>query len=265
MKCFCLLAAAWCALAGTSAAHDTWLQTNTNIVRTGDVIHVDLLLGNHGNDHRDFKLAGKINAQQSTCEVIQPDGTRIDLRPNLADVGYTPQEGFWTGRFVPGQAGLHLLAHTSDKVVSYAPARSVKSAKAFFVASESLDKVTPGMPGFDRPLGHALELVPLANPIAPMGPGQPIRVRLLYQGKPMADGRVSFIPRGHTLSESFDETYERKTDQHGDASFTPTVGTYYLVVAHHEEPQQRGDGYERTKYSATLCIYVPQICPCCAE
>ncbi|MGZ3489481.1 MAG: DUF4198 domain-containing protein, partial [Isosphaeraceae bacterium] len=29
-------------------AHDTWVQTNSSIVRTGDVVHIDLMLGNHG-------------------------------------------------------------------------------------------------------------------------------------------------------------------------------------------------------------------------
>lgn len=44
-----------------STAHDTWVETNTSVVRTGDVVHVDLKLGNHGNEHRDFKLASKIS------------------------------------------------------------------------------------------------------------------------------------------------------------------------------------------------------------
>jgi uncharacterized GH25 family protein len=98
-----------------------------------------------------------------------------------------------------------------------------------------------------------------------MGPGTPIAVRLLHQGKPLADARVSFIPRGETLSESFDKLYERRTDDKGEASFIPTTGNYYLVVAHHDEPQESGPGYERTKYSATLTVFVPQICSCCAE
>jgi len=46
-------------LARTALAHDTWVQTNTNLIRSGDAVHVDLMLGNHGNDHRDFKLASK--------------------------------------------------------------------------------------------------------------------------------------------------------------------------------------------------------------
>jgi hypothetical protein len=43
------------------------------------------------------------------------------------------------------------------------------------------------------------------------------------------------------------------------------LGTYHLIVAHHDEPQERGAGYDRTKYSATLTVLVPQVCPCCNE
>ena len=60
------------ALAAPVAAmgHDTWVQTNTNLVRTGDAVHIDLMLGNHGNEHRDFKLAGKLALEGATLEVI---------------------------------------------------------------------------------------------------------------------------------------------------------------------------------------------------
>jgi len=252
-------------LAGAVAAHDTWVQTNTNVVRASDNVHVDLMLGNHGNDHRDFKLASKIDLDGCTLAVLAPDGKRYDLKDRLIDTGYTPREGFWTARFAGAQPGLYLVAHTSDKVVSYAPTRSVKSAKTFFVVSKSLDRVSPDNPGFDKPLGHALELVPETNPVTPMGPGTPIKVRLLYKGKPLANAQVSFIPRGESLSEGFDKRYERLTDEQGRAAFTPKEGNYYLVVAHRVEPKESGKGYESTKYSATLTVLVPQICPCCGE
>jgi uncharacterized GH25 family protein len=254
-----LLWAGWC------AAHDTWLQTNTNVVRTGDVVHVDLLLGNHGNDHRDFKLAGKPDVAGSTLQILAPGGKSFDLADRLVDTGYAPQEGFWTTRFEPAETGLYVVGHLSDKIMSYAPVRSVKGAKSCFVVSPTLDKVAAENPGFERPLGHPLELVPLANPVTPMGPGTPIRVRLLYQGKPLPSARVSFIPRGHALAEGFDDEYERTTNDSGEASFTPTFGTYYLVVAHHLQPQERGPNYDHTKYSATLCVYVPQVCSCCSQ
>jgi uncharacterized GH25 family protein len=139
----------------------------------------------------------------------------------------------------------------------------LKSGKAFFVCSQSLDKVPLDVTGYDRVFGHPLELVMEANPIAPMGPGRPLKVRLLYRGKPLDKSRVSFIPRGATLAEGFDEKYERLTDAEGRASFTPNEGNYYLIVAHREEPEEKGEGFDKTKYSATIAVLVPQVCPCC--
>ncbi|MGB7159984.1 MAG: DUF4198 domain-containing protein [Tepidisphaeraceae bacterium] len=248
-----------------AAAHDTWVQTNTNIVRVGDAVHIDLLLGNHGNDHRDFKLAGKPDLANIKLEVIAPDGAKRDLKPTLADLGYAPKEGFWSTRFQPDKPGLYLIAQTSDAVVSYAPTRSIKSGKSFFVASKSLDKVPVENPGFDRVLGHALELVPLTNPVTPMGPGTPARVKLMYKGKPLAGATVSFIPRGETLSEGFDERHERKTADDGTATFEAKEANYYLIVAHQQDDTARGEGYTSTKYSATMSLFVPAICPCCGE
>lgn len=247
-------------------AHDTWVQTNAHIIRVGDVVHIDLMLGNHGNDHRDFKLAGKPTLDSSsTLEVIDPEGKRQDLKGVAVDMGLGAKEGYLSARYRADKPGLYLVSQTSDKVVDYAPKRSVKSAKAFFVASRSLDKVSENNPGFDRVLGHALELVPQANPVTPMGPGSKIKVQLLYKGKPLSEARVSFIPRGVALAEGFDARFERKTDDKGMASFEPAGANYYLVAAHHEDEADRGEKYESTKYSATLTVIVPGLCPCCGD
>jgi uncharacterized GH25 family protein len=263
IKLFRLAALAGVLIASASIAHDTWVQPNTNIVRVGDAIHLDLMLGNHGNEHRDFKLAGKPSMENSTLVVIAPDGKQYDLKSTAKDLGYAPQEGYWTTRFQPDKPGLYLVAEKDDKVVTYAPTRSIHSAKTFFVATPSLEKVPTSNPGFDRVLGHALELVPQSNPVTPMGPGTEIKVQVLFQGKPMAGARVSFVPRGQALSESFDERFERKTDEKGMALFEPTEANYYLIVAHHADPDAKGEGYTSTKYSATLTVFVPAICPCC--
>jgi uncharacterized GH25 family protein len=248
-------------------AHDTWVETNTNLVRAGDVVHLNLMLGNHGNTHRDFKLAGKPSLEGAGLEVVGPDGARYDLKDRLIDTGYTPQEGYWTTRFEPSKSGLYVVGSRSDRVMSYAPERSIKGAKTYFVASTSLDRPSAENPGFDKPLGHNLELVPVANPVTPMGPGTPIRVRLLYKGRPLAGERVSFIPRGATLKSDLDDRYERPTDENGEATFEPTEANTYLIVAHKTEPEQGGvlDGkpYTFTKYGATLTVFVPRVCPCC--
>src|SRR6185436_4135622 len=200
----------------------------------------------------DFKIAGKLAAESvGAFDVVAPDGKRYDLRPDLTDLGYAPKEGFHTAKFAPAVAGLYCAAQSSDGVVNHGKmVRSVRSAKVYFLASPSLDKVRSDWTGFDRPLGHALELVPQANPVAPMGPGAPIKVKLLFGGKPLAGVKVSFVPRGVTLKEGLDAEYERTTDKNGRASFTPKTGNYYLVVCHHET-DEKGDKFEATKYAAT--------------
>lgn len=251
-------------VAASAQAHDTWLQTNTALVRSSDAVYIDFVLGNHGNDHRDFKIAGKPGLEGSAIVVVGPDGSSLDLKPQLMDRGYAPKEGFWTARFEPVKPGLYLVGQTSDQVASYAPERVVRSAKTFFLVSEHLDRVPAAAPGYDRVLGHSLELVPTASTIAPMGPGTPIEVRLLFQGHPLAGEKVSFIPMGESLSGSFDTRYERRTDSNGRATFEPKEANYYLVVAHHVVPD-KGKRYDRINYAATLTVIVPAICPCCGE
>ncbi len=73
-----LLGAVSLLLASAAWAHDPWVQTNTNVIRPGDQVHVDLMLGNHGNNHRDFKLAGKVDPAAGTLEVVAPDGKRYE-------------------------------------------------------------------------------------------------------------------------------------------------------------------------------------------
>lgn len=247
-------------------AHDTWVQTNTSLVRTGDVVHLDLMLGNHGNDHRDFKLASKIGLDLvQSFEIYGPNGLRHDLKPELIDLGLAPKEGFYSARFVPAKPGRYRLVQTLDRVINHGkPIRAVKTAKAFFGVADSLDKPELTKEPWDAPLGTGLEFVLLSDPVLGTGPGKPIRVQLLHQGKPVADHKVSFIPRGGVLKEGTDPDYEVKTDKDGIASFTTKVGTYHLVVAHKQTSEKSGT-FESTAYSATMTLFVSQKCGCCAD
>ena len=55
------------------------------------------------------------------------------------------------------------------------------------------------------------------------------------------------------------------TDKEGVATFTPTEGNVYLIVSHRQAADQKGEGYDKTHYSATLTIAVPQLCPHCIK
>ncbi|HWA98337.1 MAG TPA: DUF4198 domain-containing protein [Pirellulales bacterium] len=258
---FTLVTLACCAWTTASVGHDTWVETNTNLVRTGDVVFIELRLGNHGNDHRDFKLASKVALEKCTWLVRDPEGKEYDLKPQAIDKGYAPNEGYWSARFVPTKPGLYSVVHTADS--GHLTTRGIKSGKTYFLVSDRLDKIAPASDDYTRACGHSLEIVAEANPVAPMGPGVPIKVRAMYRGKPMPEARVSFVPQGVTLAEGFDSQYEQTTDSEGLATFTPREGNRYLIVVHRHEPDEKGPGFDQTHYSATLTVYVPQICPCC--
>ena len=260
----CAAVLATLAVADAAAGHDTWVQTATLVARPDDVVHVDLALGNHGNDHRDFKLAGKLaSLEQATLGVRTPGGRTIDLVPDAVDLGYAPKEGYWSARFSAAEEGLHGIVHTLDRV--HGTKRTLKSAKAYFLVARTPAAAATAPGTCAEPLGHPLELVLETHPVLRAGPGREIKVRLLLRGKPLADERVSFIPRGAQLAEGFDPRFERRTDAEGRCSYTPREGNYLLVVAHHTAADERGADYDRTVCSATLVLNVPQRCACCDE
>lgn len=238
-----------------SQGHDTWVEVNTPEVRLGNPVHIDLKLGNHGNDHRDFKLHSLITLDHATLSVIEPCGCETDLIPRLHGTAYEPKQGYWTGRFVTSKAGLHAVAHRLD--VLHRTTRAIKSGKAFFFAGDPSDELGGETALSSRPMGHALELVPLTHPIVEAGAGKPFRVRVLFRGEPLANARVTSIPRGGELAEGFDPDFERMTGADGEAEFAPAEANVYLFVVHLRKPEERGDGYDATHYSATLTVAVP--------
>ena len=130
------LALAAPALAG---AHDIWIEPSASLVRPGGVFSLSLVLGNHGNAHRDFLPMGKVPVGKQSLFLVGADGRAGDMTATLLDSAPGSKEGMWTGRFGGGVPGL-LVAHSAfDAVMSYAPVRDVKSAKAFVMVSDEQD------------------------------------------------------------------------------------------------------------------------------
>lgn len=244
-------------LAVSAQAHDTWVEVNSPEVRAGNVVYVDLRLGNHGNDHRDFKLHSLITLDHATLTVRAPCGCVTDLKPDLIGTAYEPKQGYWTARYTTRAPGLYVVSHELDTI--HGTTRAVKSAKTYFVVGADPAAVKRPAVKCDQPLGHPLEIVPLTNPVTESGPDLPLRVRVVFERLPLAGARVSFIPRGQQLAAGFDETFERMTDQNGETSFTPTEANVLLIVVHHPQPERSGDGFQSTHYAATLTVAVPQV------
>jgi len=239
-------------------SHDLWSQSNTSLVRTGEVVHVGLCLGNHGNHHRDFMLAGRVSLDWIAADLVAPDGTRLDLRGDVTATASAEKEGYWSCPVIPETPGVYCIAMSLDRVMQHGKSiRGVRTAKSYFLASETLDNATLTSHSHDQPLGLPFELVLKTCPFTETQAGQPIIVQVLHQGKPISDVVVSFVPQGTTLAGDFDSQYEFRTNNEGVAKFVPTSGNRYLIVAHHTAEDEKSDEYESTSYASTITLHVP--------
>ncbi|WDQ14613.1 DUF4198 domain-containing protein [Rhodopirellula sp. P2] len=245
-------------LPAVASAHDTWIQTNSPVVRTGEVVHVDLRLGNHGNQHRDFKLAGLLTLDWTSLDQIRPDGTRSDLKPNLFTSASAEKQGYWTTPVTLTQPGVHQFVQKLDRIMNHGKSiRSIRTAKSYVLASDSLDAPKIGGHAHETAVGLPFEMVLDTCPLGEVCVGRSITVTVLHHGKPLQDAIVSFIPEGETLQGEMDPNYEFKTDASGNATFVPQQATRHLIAAHHTALDEKTEEFEFTSYATTIMLSVP--------
>ncbi len=250
-RLWCATLLAFNALLDTGTAHDTWVESGPLVQPIGEYAYVQLMLGNHGNNHRDFRLASKITLAPCTLSVMTPSGAAVDLKPQIVDMGHAEKEGFWAARYQIGEAGIHEVLHTLDTL--HGTIRAIKSAKTFILAqSHALGGAT--LQGrSDKVHGLGLELV-LLTPLDQLAAGQEVKIQVLRSGQPLKGARVSFIPRGARLAEDFDKNFERDSDDRGIVVFNPAEGNVVLAIVHLPAPEESGEGYTLTHYSAGIVL-----------
>ena len=99
-------------------------------------------------------------------------------------------------------------------------------------------------------LGHELEIVPLGDPAAAK-PGQSVRVRLLFRGRPLAGAQVE---RGDGLTVMKEEDIPRFPTDGDGITVIPMVkpGRVLLAVDHRATPSLTPDLAATDLFNATL-------------
>lgn len=237
---------------GRVSAHDTWVEAGQLGVRQGEYVYVNLMLGNHGNQHRDFRLASKITLAACTLHVFGPDRQAHDLKPAVIDMGSAEKEGFWAARYQPLTGGVHEVVHLLDTL--HGTTRAIKSAKTYFVVDPDASGPTPG--SLPSAHDHGLELL-LHTDVMELAAGSELRLQVLRSGQPVPDARVTFVPRGTELIADFDRRHERTSDADGFVSYVPSNGNIYLAIVRAVAAHESGEGFDRTHYSAAIVLPVP--------
>jgi uncharacterized GH25 family protein len=233
-----------------ASAHDVWLTIAGEPAARRAIVNyghpddrppaladkvVDLLIVTAGG--KKSLLDGIGSATVSGLSVAQSKPFVDDGRALLA-ARY--DNGFWT-KTAEGTYRNATRRFVSDAVDSL---WSVKFAKAL---------TGPEAP-WQSVLGHELEIVPLSDP-GRTKPGQNLRVKVLFRGKPLAGAEVE---RGDGITAVPEKDIPRfKTDDEGVAS-VPIVGTgaHLLVIDHKVTPSAVPDQANSDRFNATLWFEV---------
>lgn len=207
-------------IAARASAHDFWIEPSTFRPAKGQTFTARLVVGqNFAGDPipRSAQLIDSFIVRDASgqrpvngFENQDPAGYLRFDRPGVAIIGYRSKANL-----------LELSAEKFNEFVQQEGLR-VAPAKAphrehFFRYAKAL--VGSGGGDFAKPLGYRLEIVPETL--------SPLRARLLYEGKPLADVLVTAIRRGNPESR-----FSARTDSAGRVVFPLPEGVWLVKAVH---------------------------------
>ena len=246
-------------IAAATYAHDGWIEVPA-IVEKGQPVTIALMLGNHTNEHRSYRLAGKWDPKFTKLILIDPSGKTDDLTGSLIDLGEDEEKtgpkgpkGFHIATFTPKVEGVYTVIGREEQVLQFGDEpkfRSVRSARAAFAALSD-PRVADGKKttGFDRTVAidNLWRLVPVSNP-SRLRETDRVTLELRYKGKPFPNQLVSVIPRLKGAASAQD----LMTDEKGRVKITTGAADTYLVRTKFDERSERKEGqYDLSSYEAT--------------
>ncbi len=254
---------AWGMSAYAVQAHDGWIQTNSPIVARGETVYVDMLFGNHSQEHRSYRIDG----QWPSAAIFVTDalGRKSDITATRFYTGEPATQsaparnnGF-VASFRTALLGISIISAEADSVYKGATntTRTLRSAKAFVASSDiPVRERVAHLKQFSLAVtSDRLEVIPLSSPVA-IQPGQTMTVQLVRQGMPIANTPVSLVRRSIN-----NDPITKNTDESGKVTFVMGGADYYLLRAKIErtlpEPMKiDGQDVQKETHEATMTLIV---------
>ncbi|HTN72695.1 MAG TPA: DUF4198 domain-containing protein [Methylomirabilota bacterium] len=259
-----LLLISFCALIffrpQTAWSHDGWVEISPTIVEKGQVATIALIQGNHSNEHRSYRIAGKWDQKYTTLVVVDPNGKKNALTDRLIDFGEDNEKiapkgpkGYYLASFTPNEEGLYQAVARQVRTIQQGDgpkALTMRIAKTTF-ASLNVPGISmaKNLKGFDLMSGggDGLEIFPVTNPVGIFSGGS-VTLELRLKGNPIAGKVISLIPR----VDGSGSVQDRTTDEKGRVTFAVGPSDFYLARANLEEEKPRPDGRaDKNSYEAT--------------
>src|SRR5438093_4642126 len=191
----------------SAMAHDGWVEISPTIVEKNQAATIALLQGNHSNEHKSYRIAGKWDSKYTTLVIVDPKGKQnvltdrlIDLGEDAETVGPKGPKGFHLASFVPRDDGLHEAVARQVRTVQQGDGPkllTVRLAKTAFAAFKvPVVSAAKNLKGFDRLIGgdNAVEFMPVNNPLALFSGGS-MTLELRQKGKPLGGQIITLVRR----------------------------------------------------------------------
>ncbi|MGH7887958.1 MAG: DUF4198 domain-containing protein [Candidatus Binatia bacterium] len=248
-----------------TSAHDGWVEITPAIVEKNQTAIIALIQGNHSNEHKSYRIAGKWDPRFATLAVIDPrrgqnilTDRMIDMGEDAEAIGPKGPKGFHLAPYVPKDQGLYQAMARQMRTAQQGDGPkivTVRFAKSAFAAfKHPTVAAAKNLKGFDRAIAgdDALEFIPLNNPFA-LFPGGSMTLELRRNGKPVAGQIITLVRR----IDGFASVQEKSTDERGRVNFAVGPADSYLARAKIDEEMARPDGLkDKASYESTYVFQV---------
>ena len=224
--------------AGTSLAHDFWIQPSAFIAEDEARVDARLFVG-HGDEINEFPYLShfivrlEIHGPDGVAKVKSRNASRPAVRTQLGRAGiYTVvyQSHHSYVELEPERFERYLLEEGLTGIIEERKRRGEEQKpgqESFARYCKALIRVGKGKKDFDRKLGLPLELTAIDNPFAARARGK-LRFVLEYRGKAMANAHVELISL-----DDLDDKVSGSTDKRGQVSFkVPHAGRWMVTSTH---------------------------------
>lgn len=257
----CPLIAALLLFAGPAAAHDFWIEPRAFQPRPGNTVPLRLFVGQdfQGDSVPYFpqKFERYIVAGPAGIRPVpgvlgdEPAGTVTPAVPGLYVIGlHTKPDS--VSFDTPEEFEQYLLKEGLERNLALHQKRSKPGKKieeTYFRCAKSLVAAGP-LPetAADQALGFPLELIAETNPYRT----SKLRLRLLYQGKPLPGALVVAFNKAEPLAK-----LKARTDDGGRVEFALPRSGIWLVTSVHMIPASWLSGYDWNSLWASLTFEKP--------
>jgi uncharacterized GH25 family protein len=246
-------------------AHDGWVEITPTIVEKGQPTTIALIQGNHSNEHKSYRIAGKWDGKNTTLAVVNPAGKLSTLTDRIIDLGEDEEKvgpkgpkGFYLASYIPNDEGPYQAVARQVRSLQQGDGpklMTVRIAKTAFAAFKAPTiSAAKNLKGFDRLIGgeDGVEFIPVNNPLAVFSGGT-MTLELRQKGKPAGSQVVTLVRR----IDGFASVQEHITDDKGRVSFAVGPADFYLARVKIDEESPRPDGQkDKSSYESTYVFQV---------